>query len=247
MVEKYVEVAGAKLWTLSQGAGIPGVLCNGGPGCSDYLGPVARMIDDLSMVIRFEQRGCGRSDETGPYDIETCVDDLESIRKHYQVSRWMVGGHSYGPDLALAYTLAHPDRVLGMICIAGGVVHKDKDWSKQYHRLQDQEEIPAMPYPANMEVNAQVGQSWRQYVREPTLLRRIADLNVPALFAYGEKDIRPSWPVEQLARLLPKGRFELIKNAPHAIWVDHAEELKPILREFVEQVIDENGGEQSHS
>ena len=46
---------------------------NGGPGCDDYLGPVAEMIDDLCQVIRFEPRGCGRSDWDGNYDIDTTL------------------------------------------------------------------------------------------------------------------------------------------------------------------------------
>jgi proline iminopeptidase len=223
------------------------VLCNGGPGCCDYLEPVSQVITDLSQVIRFEQRGCGRSDQTGPYDIETSIEDLESIRKHYKLSKWIIGGHSYGPDLALAYSLAYPEHVLGMICISGGVVHKDTAWSEQYNRFQDQGKVPPMLYPPNMEVNSQIGESWRQYVRNPNLLRRIAGLDIPALFVYGEKDIRPSWPVEQLAQLLPQGHFEIVKGAPHAIWVDHAAELKIILRNFVTQIINKNGLGQSPS
>ena len=36
------------------------LMFNGGPGCDDYLGLVAEMIDDMCRVIRFEPRGCGR-------------------------------------------------------------------------------------------------------------------------------------------------------------------------------------------
>ena len=243
MTEVFVQSAGAKIWTISQGTGIPVVLCNGGPGCCDYLKPVARMIDDLSLVIRFEQRGCGRSDQLGPYDIGTCIEDLESIRKYYQIPRWIIGGHSYGPELALAYALTYPANVLGMIGIAGGIVHKDIAWSEQYKRLQEQETVPPMLYPPNLEVNAQIGESWKQYVRNPRLLRQIADLAIPALFVYGGNDIRPSWPVEQLANLLPNGQFVVVRDAPHAIWVDHGAELKRILRGFVAQIASKGEGE----
>ena len=236
MTEIYVQASGARIWTISHGTGVPVILCSGGPGCPDYLEPVATMTDDLSLVIRFEQRGCGRSEQVGPYDIETCVDDLESIRKHYEVSRWIIGGHSYGPDLALAYALAHPERVLGLICIAGGVIHKDKDWSDQYTRLKDRETVPPMAYPPNLEVNDQIGQSWRQYARAPDLLRKLSELDIPALFVYGSNDIRPSWPVEQLAHLMPRGRFVLIEGAPHAIWLTHANELRRILRTFIAEL-----------
>lgn len=77
MTEEYVKSSEAKTWTISQGTGIPVLLCNGGPGCCDYLGPVADLIDDLATVIRFEQRGCGRSEEIGPYGIETTLMSLK--------------------------------------------------------------------------------------------------------------------------------------------------------------------------
>jgi len=119
MTEQYVRSEGARLWTIVQGSGMPVVLCNGGPGCCDYLAPVAAMLDDRAQVIRFEARGCGRSDPLPPYTLETCLTDLEAVRQHYGVERWIVGGHSAGADLALAYALAYPERVLGFICISG--------------------------------------------------------------------------------------------------------------------------------
>ena len=43
-VEERVRVPGAALWTASEGAGPPLVLCHGGPGLSDNLAPVAAMV-----------------------------------------------------------------------------------------------------------------------------------------------------------------------------------------------------------
>jgi proline iminopeptidase len=50
-------------------------------------------------VIRFEGRGCGRSGPLPPYTVETCLTDLEAIRQHYRIERWIVAGHSAGADL----------------------------------------------------------------------------------------------------------------------------------------------------
>ena len=120
MAEIFVNCEDIKLWTCASGQGMPVMLCNGGPGCCDYLGPVAALMDDVAQVIRFEQRGCGRSDPTPPYDVQTCISDLENIRRAYELEQWVIGGHSWGADLALGYALEHPERVLGIICIAGG-------------------------------------------------------------------------------------------------------------------------------
>src|SRR5687767_6263321 len=69
MTEGWIAVNDVQLWVADAGEGHPVLLCNGGPGCCDYLGPVAEMIDDMARVIRFEPRGCGQSDPTGPYDV----------------------------------------------------------------------------------------------------------------------------------------------------------------------------------
>jgi len=45
MTEQFVDSEGAWLWTISEGKGIPVVLCNGGPGCCDYLAPVAALLE----------------------------------------------------------------------------------------------------------------------------------------------------------------------------------------------------------
>jgi proline iminopeptidase len=238
MTELFVNSDGARLWTFTQGGGVPIVLCNGGPGCCDYLGPVAALLDDCAQVIRFEPRGCGRSDAAPHYTVATCLADLEAIRKRYDIGRWIVAGHSAGADLALAYALEYPEHVLGFICISGGRIHDDREWHRIYSQRRDQglEVLPPFDYPPNLEVNAEVNRSWKEYIRRPSLLKAIAGLDRPALFVYGDRDIRPSWPVEQVAQLLPNATLHMIAGADHHIWVTHAEELQAPLRAFVQQI-----------
>lgn len=108
--EKRVRVDdGVRLWTATAGAGPTAVvLCHGGAGMWDYLQPVATMLTDVARVHRWEQRGCDRSDRTGPYSIARYVADLEFLRHHFGHQRWVVAGHSFGAGLALRYALAHP-------------------------------------------------------------------------------------------------------------------------------------------
>lgn len=237
-MEAFVESRGGKLWTVARGQGMPILLCNGGPGCCDYLEPVAQMLEDRARVIRWEQSGCGRSDCTPPYDIETCLRDIESIRLHYGIERWIVGGHSWGADLSLTYALEHPDRVRGVICIASGRFNNDREWHRIYdeRRLQGLEVLPEFQFPPNMEVNREGNASRRQYIQRPTLWRDLSRLATPAIFIYGENDIRPSWPVEQVAHLLPNARFHLIGGADHYLWTSHAEPMKILLREFTDSL-----------
>ncbi|MCC6191687.1 MAG: alpha/beta hydrolase [Anaerolineales bacterium] len=235
MLESFVETGGVRLWSVSQGTGIPLVLCHGGPGCCDYLAPVANLVSEQANVIRYEQRGCGRSDAYPPYDVATYLGDLEGVRQHYGVNDWIVAGHSWGAELALIYGMNYPGRTLGLICLSGGYMNNDREWHKAYEQGREAGLEPPLSfdYPPNMEVNKLMNQSMRRYIQRPTLFRDLAQLQVPTLFIYGENDIRPSWPVEQVAHLLPKGHFTMLPGATHNLWLTHADELKTYMHDFI--------------
>ncbi|MGH8933711.1 MAG: alpha/beta fold hydrolase [Egibacteraceae bacterium] len=104
---------GAELPGNTTGHGPPLVLCHGGPGLVDYLGPVAAMIADLATVHRYDQR------RTGPHTVARYVEDLEELRTYFGYDRWTVGGHSWGATLALCHALEHADRVTGLLYLNG--------------------------------------------------------------------------------------------------------------------------------
>lgn len=116
--KEYIHANGIRLWTEQQGEYVPLVLCHGGPGACDNLAPVAEMIEDIARVYRYDQRGCGKSDATPPYDLNTYLADLDALRIAWNHERWIVAGHSWGASLALAYALRHTGRIAGLILIS---------------------------------------------------------------------------------------------------------------------------------
>ena len=99
-------------------AGIPVVFLHGGPGggCS----PQHRQLFDLTRyrVTLLDQRGCGRSLPNGSVQANTSdalVADIERLRKHLGIERWLVFGGSWGAGLALAYAAAHRASCLGLV------------------------------------------------------------------------------------------------------------------------------------
>jgi proline iminopeptidase len=105
----------------------PAVSLHGGPG-SGSAREHARFFDlDRHRVVLFDQRGCGRStphvsDPGVTLETNTTqhlVGDVERLRQHLDVDRWLVLGRSWGSTLGLAYAQAHPERVtelvLGMV------------------------------------------------------------------------------------------------------------------------------------
>lgn len=101
-----------------QAEGLPVVFLHGGPGsgCS----PRHRQLFDPQRcrAVFFDQRGCGRSLPRGAVQANTSahlVADIERLRRHLGIERWLVVGGSWGAGLALAYAAAHPAFCLGLV------------------------------------------------------------------------------------------------------------------------------------
>jgi proline iminopeptidase len=95
---------------------------HGGPGAG--AGAVHRRFfdPDFWRVVIFDQRGAGRSRPLGSLENNTTddlVSDIETLRRHLGVDRWLLFGGSWGSTLALAYAQAYPARVQG--CVLRGV------------------------------------------------------------------------------------------------------------------------------
>jgi proline iminopeptidase len=117
--------------------GKPALVLHGGPGSG--CTPWQRMLFDPQSyrVVLFDQRNCGRST---PHASEPVVDlstntthhlvaDIERLREHLGIDRWLVLGGSWGSTLALTYATEHPDRVREMVLF--GVTtgrHSEIDW-----------------------------------------------------------------------------------------------------------------------
>jgi proline iminopeptidase len=110
---------GCRLWLAEAGRGGPLIACHGGPGLWDMFGSLAGLLDGDVRMIRWDQRGCGRSERRGPYSVARSVADLDAVRAGCGLERTAVLGHSWGATLALRYTLDHPDRVSALIYVSG--------------------------------------------------------------------------------------------------------------------------------
>jgi len=99
-------------------AGVPAVFLHGGPGAGAT--PTHRRFFDPNFyrIVVFDQRGSGRSTplgETKDNDLVHLIADIERLRVHLGVQRWLVFGGSWGSTLALAYAEAFPERCLGLV------------------------------------------------------------------------------------------------------------------------------------
>jgi proline iminopeptidase len=98
--------------------GTPVVFLHGGPGGGTV--PEHRRFFDPSAyrIVLFDQRGAGRSTPHASLEENTTwhlVADIERLRAHLGVDRWVVFGGSWGSTLALAYAQTHPERVRALV------------------------------------------------------------------------------------------------------------------------------------
>jgi proline iminopeptidase len=106
--------------------GMPAVYLHGGPGGGSSPGSRRYFDPGAYRVVLFDQRSCGRSRPLASEpdaDLSTnttahLVRDIELLRRHLGIDRWLVLGVSWGVTLALVYGQEHPDRVTGMVLAA---------------------------------------------------------------------------------------------------------------------------------
>jgi proline iminopeptidase len=232
--EEIIRINSAKLWITRSGNGKPFLFLLGGPGLADYLGSFADLFTNHFQMIRFEQRGVGRSEKKPPYDIKSTIEDIEAIKQHFGFENWLIGGHSSGGNLALAYALKYPDSVTGVVYIAGIGVQRNKEWLDEIAKNREErvEVLPDFNFQINEDVQKGINLSWSKYVQQSDLFLKISRLDKPVLIIQGEKDLRPNWPAKQLSYLLPNASYIEIEGAEHWFWDTHPEKLKKHILSF---------------
>jgi proline iminopeptidase len=116
--EGHLPVEGSRLFYRVLGDGKPIVVLHGGPDFDHhYLVPELDRLADSFLLAYYDQRGRGRSDPVAPEEvgIESEMEDLDAVRRHFALDRVAVLGHSFGGLLALEYATRHPERVSHLI------------------------------------------------------------------------------------------------------------------------------------
>lgn len=219
MESRLIQVRDATLHVAVTGQGPDIVVLTGGPGCVQYL-----ERDEISppghRAWYPEPRGVGRSGG-GPHTMQEAIADLEGIRAAVGVDTWIVVGHSWGCELGVRYAVEHPRSVAAVVGVAGTGPQRDRDWSAAYEAGKDAEPVVDIDWvPA---VHAALRDSFTDWIHGPRLWRGLADCDVPMHLIAAGDDIRPSWPLAQLAALVPYGKFSTVPGVPHDFWFTHPE------------------------
>lgn len=116
--------------------GKPAVMLHGGPGAGCSPDHRRQFDPERYNVTLFDQRGCGRSTPHASLEANTTwhlVDDIERLRRHLRIDKWLVFGGSWGSTLALAYAQTCPEKVSELI-LRGIFLFRQQelDWLYQF-------------------------------------------------------------------------------------------------------------------
>ena len=98
--------------------GIPVVFLHGGPGAGASASHRQFFDPAFYRIVIFDQRGAGRSTPLGSLSDNTTlhlIADMERLRAHLGLEKWIVFGGSWGSTLAIAYAEHHPECCLALV------------------------------------------------------------------------------------------------------------------------------------
>ena len=107
------------------GEGIPILIINGGPGMnSDGFVDLAKVLSKNNTTIIYDQRGTGKSTlqkpDTATITMQLMAEDIENLRRHLNIQKWAILGHSFGGMLASYYATLYPQNIQLLILSSSG-------------------------------------------------------------------------------------------------------------------------------
>lgn len=218
-------------------------------------------------LLTYDKRGHGLSDVgEAPYSIEDHVDDLIGLLEHLKVSDAVVCGLSVGGLIAQGLYARRPDLVKALIlCDTAHKIGTADMWAARIAAIDEsgldgivdgvmerwftpafRESDPSFPGYRNMMLRQPVeGYTGTcAAIRDADYTAAAGEIAVPTLCVVGDQDgATPPELVLSLAKLIPRARYEVIKDAGHIPCVEQPEMLTTIIEAFLAPVI---SGEAAH-
>jgi 3-oxoadipate enol-lactonase len=240
------------LWFDETGDGPPLVLLHEGVVDSRIWERVRPLLAQRYLVIRYDQRGFGRSPmPDGPYSV---VDDLISVLDVTGVERAALAGASRGGNIALTAAVERPERVSALILLGSGLpgAQLNVDWTPdqiaRWEQAEADDDWAAMaeldmevwaPMGADPELRAMflenaVGSNSEHATTDEPVAERVGRIAAPTLVITGSRDVAGINDIGgRLARDIPGAQSAVIQEADHMIPWRTPEELSHLTLDFL--------------
>ena len=240
------------LWYDVSGEGPPLVLLHQGVVDSRIWEPVVPLLGRQHRVIRYDQRGFGRSPmPDGPYSL---VDDLLGVLDAADGERAALVGASRGGAIALTAAVERPERVSALVLLGSGLpgarlevgwtedqiarweqAEADDDWSAMAELdMEAWAPMGADPELRAMFVENAVGSNGEHATTDEPVAERVGGIAAPTLVVTGRRDVRGINEIgDRLARDIPGAESTVIEDADHMIPWRTPEELSHQILDFL--------------
>ena len=242
-----------ELWYDQSGEGSPVVLLHEGVVDSRIWEPVVPLLAERHRVVRYDQRGFGRSPmPDGSYSV---VDDLLSVLDAADVDRAALVGASRGGGIALTAAVERRERVSALVLAGSNLPgHQfEVDWSPEqiarWEEADDANDFQTMaeldmeawaPMGADADLRAMfvenaVGSNGEHATTDEPVAERLGEIAAPTLVITGGRDVPGINLVgELLARRIPGACQAVIEEANHMIPWRTPEELSHLILDFID-------------
>ena len=248
-----VSANGLSLHYEEYGRGFPLLLTHGYAANSHMWEPQVEALSAKYRLILWDMRGHGETDspeDPSQYSEALIVADMRCLLEHLGVRQAVLGGHSMGGYMTLAFCLTHPDMVRGLVLFATGPGYRNPEgrgrWNQaahaRAHRL-DAEGLEALGSGAELRLSAPYHRSARGLAHaargmlaqfDSRVIDGVPGIATPTLAIVGERDDVFRVPTEYLASRIPGARMVVLEGAGHAANVHRPEAFNGAVLEFLD-------------
>jgi pimeloyl-ACP methyl ester carboxylesterase len=190
----------------------------------------AKLVGPLAAdhtVVTWDLRGHGRSDspdDPAEYSVDLSLADMASLLDRAGAERAILVGHSLGGYLTLAFHLAHPERVAGLILIGTGPGYRKDEGRAVWNKMVEDR---ARAFEAKGPHARGLALAARGILaqRDARVIESLPKIRVPTLILVGEHDTTFLAGSRYMAEKIPGAVLEVIAGAGHSPQESHAEEL----------------------
>ena len=214
----------------------------------------AEVLCDRHQVITWDMRGHGRSDSPmnpTEYSVEETLTDMAALLDTLGHEQAIIGGHSLGGYMSLAFSMRYPERVRALLVIDTGPGYKSdpprEDWNEMAGGLADRLERDGLEHltklssemnPSDHNSASGLAMAARGMLtqRDSSVIDSLADIGVPTLVIVGAKDRAYLAASNYMAQKIPGATQVVIPNAGHAVNFHQPAHFNETVEAFLERV-----------
>jgi pimeloyl-ACP methyl ester carboxylesterase len=244
---------GTKLHYDVNGSGPALLLTHGFTASSHMFSGNIAALSRNNTVITWDMRGHGRSDypaDPGAYTPELSVGDMLALLDAVGVERAVIAGHSLGGFLSLAFNVAHPDRVAGLVLIYTAPAYRKAEARAGWNEMAEQfaagfETRGLTALGSSDEVAADVHRDASGLAhaargilaqRDAAVIDSLPEIGVPTLVIVGDQDAPFLDGSRYMAAKIPGAQLAIISGAGHAPNIVQPSVFDQIITDFLATV-----------